>query len=132
MKQEQMPGPDLEEVRRRFEDWRQTRKRGCKIPEDLWLEAVKLAEVYSLSQICQSLRVEFNHLKKRIESHKALSLSCTPSAPRFIEMGVSQRASESECAIEVQRSDGTRMRMSMRGALDPQLIEMARAFWSRS
>lgn len=70
-------------------------------------------------------------LKKRIERHKALSISSTPPAPRFIEMGVSQIASESECTIEVQRCDGTRMRMSVRGALDPHLIEMARAFWSR-
>jgi len=38
MKQEKMVRPDLEEVRRRFEDWRKTRRRGCKIPEDLWLD----------------------------------------------------------------------------------------------
>ena len=131
MKQEKMARPDLEEVRRRFEDWRKRRKRGSRIPQDLWLEAVKLAEVYSLSQICQSLRVEFNHLKRRIESHKALSISSTSPAARFIEMGVSRIASESECTIEVQRSDGARIRMSIRGALDPNLFEMARAFWSR-
>lgn len=124
-------GSDLERVRVKFEEWRRTRIRGSRIPEDLWGEAIKLAGVYPLAQICQSLKVEFNHLKRRVENHRAPVVSCTSAGPRFIEMGPSRTMTELECTIEVQRCDGSRMRMSLRGAMEEHLIEMAKAFWSQ-
>jgi len=124
-------GSDMERVRVKFEEWRRTRKRGSRIPEDLWREASKLAGAYTLTQICQSLKVEFNHLKRRIEGHRTPAVSRTCAAPRFIEMGPSPTMTELECTIEVQRCDGSRMRMSVRGAMGDHLIEMAKAFWSQ-
>jgi hypothetical protein len=123
---------DLEEVRKRFEQWRRTRKRGARIPEDLWAEAVRLSNAYSLTQICQSLRVEFNHLKRRIELYKDHPIHCPSVASSFVEMNISEiMPSSGGATIEMERSDGARMRMSVRGAVDDHLIEMAKAFWSR-
>jgi hypothetical protein len=133
MKREKIesPGSDMEMVRGRFEEWRRTRKSGCKIPEELWMEAVKLADVYSLSRICESLRVEFNHLKRRVEGHGALPAGPAPASPGFIEVGLARMGPQSECTIEAERSDGSRMRVSVRGAVDPRLIEMLGTLWSR-
>jgi hypothetical protein len=78
-------GSDMERVRLQFEEWRRTRKRGSRIPEELWAEAVKLADAHTLTHICQSLQVEFNHLKRRVEAHRAPPTSGPSTAPRFIE-----------------------------------------------
>ena len=123
-----MVKPDIEKVRERFEEWRKTRKRGSKIPEDLWAAAVNLANTHSLTEICQWLGVEYNHLKKRIEHHQTV----TPSSNTgFVELNLSQMMPGSECVIEVERSDGARMRMSVKGAVDAGLVEAAKTFWSR-
>ena len=112
----------------RFEEWRKTRKRGTKIPEDLWAAAVKLADTYSLTEICQWLKVEFNHLKKRVEHNQAVMES---SSEGFVELNLSHMISGHECVIEVERPDGARMRMSVKGVVDAGLIEAAKTFWSR-
>ena len=120
--------PEIEKVLERFEEWRKTRKRGTKIPEDLWAAAVKLADTYSLTEICQWLKVEFNHLKKRVEHSQAIVQN---SSADFVELNLSRIVSGPEYVIEVERPDGARMRISVKGAVDTGLIEAAKTFWSR-
>jgi len=123
-----MTKPDIEVVRKRFEEWRKTRRRGTKIPEDLWAAAVNLANTHSLTEICQWLRVEYNQLKKRIEDNQGIVQS---SSAGFVELNLSNMMPGPECIIEVERSDGARMRMSVKGAVDAGLVEAAKSFWSR-
>lgn len=120
--------PDIEKVRERFEGWRKTRKRGTKIPEDLWASAINLVDTHSLSEICQWLRVEYNQLKKRIEKNQGIVEN---SSAGFVELNLSPMMPGPECVIEVERSDGARMRMSVKGAVDARLVEAAKTFWSR-
>ena len=58
----------LEAGRRRFEQWRRTRKGHARIPESLWTSAVKLADAYGLCRTAQTLRLDYNALKRRVES----------------------------------------------------------------
>ena len=57
----------LEGLRRRFEDWRRTRKVRSRIPEPLWASAVKLAGRYGIHRTAKALRVDYYALKKRVE-----------------------------------------------------------------
>ena len=122
----------LKEVHDLFEEWRSSRNRGSKIPEDLWKAAVSLTESHSLNQISQSLRVEYNQLRKRVERYRSIHNDenpCTAGSMGFVELSVSPTVSGSECVIELERSDGARMRMSLKGSVNHQLVEIAKAFW---
>jgi len=57
----------LEGLRRRFERWRRTRKVRARIPEPLWVSAVKLAGRYGIHRTAKALRVDYYSLKKRVE-----------------------------------------------------------------
>ena len=51
-----LPAP-LEGVRRRFEQWRKVQKARARIPDSLWVAAVKMAGMYGLHRTarhCQS------------------------------------------------------------------------------
>ena len=49
---------EMEEVRRRFEDWRSTHARRAQLPESLWAEAVALARTQGLFQTARALRLD--------------------------------------------------------------------------
>ena len=55
----------LEEVAEHFEDWRRQKRRGERIPEQLWSEAIALVEAYGLSQVTRRLRLSGRDLNKR-------------------------------------------------------------------
>ena len=57
--------PTLPEVHARFTAWRKNRKRGRRIPEELWSAAVELTKVHTLSAISLQLKLSYTELKKR-------------------------------------------------------------------
>lgn len=57
---------DLRLLQQRVEQWRQTRKRRGPMPEELWQDAVQLAEKYSMTKVIGLLGVDYTALKKRM------------------------------------------------------------------
>ena len=58
--------PTLEQVRQRFESWRQRRKKRTRIPQNLWQAAVvTLSEEYSICHLSKALRINYTALKKK-------------------------------------------------------------------
>jgi hypothetical protein len=57
----------LERVRQRFERWRRTRQVGARIPEALWVSAVKAAGRYGVHRTARALSVDYYALKRRVE-----------------------------------------------------------------
>ena len=55
----------LEEVAGHFEHWRRDKKKGERIPDQLWSEAIALIEDYGLSQVTRRLRLSGRDLNKR-------------------------------------------------------------------
>ena len=58
----------LEGTRRRFERWRATREGHTRIPEALWVSAVRAASQYGVCQTSRVLRLDYYSLKKRVEA----------------------------------------------------------------
>ena len=61
---------DLEGVRRQFELWRSGRKRGARIPAELWQAAVSLFPQCSVHQIASALRLGNEDVRCRVEHEK--------------------------------------------------------------
>ena len=124
--------PTLEEVRDQFEDWRRTRKnRRDPIPAPLWKAAVKLSGSYSLHSISKALRLNYSDLKDRVHDQFTADEVKRLPAAGFIDLGCSQSLIESECIIEVQNSCGLKMKMSVKGKVDFNLLQLAKAFLTK-
>jgi len=117
----------LEQVRQRFEAWRQQRKKRTRIPQDLWQAAVALSEKHSLCHLSKALRVNHTALKKQVVKfntpEQAVSdMPCTT----FFELPAPTSLLESN--IEMIKRDGSVMRMHVRGATCSDLVQLSKAF----
>lgn len=89
----------LEEMKARFEDWRQNRKGKAAILE-LWSAAVEVARKEGVSRTSTALRVEWNHLKGRMATTGAVSRQ--PATPAFIELVAPPARPQPECTVELE------------------------------
>ncbi len=120
--------PSLEQLRQKFESWRQQRKKGKRIPEELWQAAMEQSMELGVNRVSQALRLNYNDFKKRIQSNGKPVVS-VPVQPAFVEMTLSRSEAERECVVEVESSDGCRMKLRFRGESALDVIQWSRAFW---
>jgi hypothetical protein len=129
-KKHAVPSQSLREVKEQFKTWRKTRKSPRPIPENLWAAAVSLTTQHSISQISKELVVDYTALKKRAAiKNKDIAASMSPAG--FIEVNLEPPAAVAECIVEMQDSRGAKMRMHFRGKTDFDLLQLAKAFWSK-
>jgi hypothetical protein len=116
----------LTDVANRFDEWRQTRTtRTEPIPQHLWEQAIALTTMFPITRVATRLRVSGGELKKRCAAYHAAATAVlgfveVPAAPLW-------PLPTSGIEIELQRPDGTRLRMH---APEPQfpLLGVVRAF----
>jgi hypothetical protein len=94
-----------------FAQWRQSRRtpRG-RIPPELWAQAVALTATLPVPRVAHQLALTPHALKKRREVVNSLATPpLPPQAPHFVEVTPAWRIPATE--VEIQRSDGTRLRI---------------------
>lgn len=107
----------LEEVGEHFEQWRKGKKKGERIPEELWGEAIGLLGRYGVSQVTQALRLSGSDLNRRrgiLGSDKRRQGAGGQRA--FVEVEralVDQAVVRAAPAVwmELERPDGLRLRI---------------------
>jgi hypothetical protein len=112
----------LEAGRRRFEQWRRTRQGRARIPEQLWRSAVKLAGVYGLCRTARALRLDYNALKRRVNSVEPQEASEPETARAFVELVPPSRACNPECIVELDHPGGATMRIRLTGGQSPEVV----------
>ena len=117
---------DIEQVRARFENWRQTRKGKARIPDELWSAAVEVARRDGVNQTAAALHLDGGKLKRRMMATGPVPDKTMPTA--FVEMMVPQAVGASECTIELEGRNG-RLRIHCKGATAANLAELSRALW---
>jgi hypothetical protein len=107
----------LESVAEHFEQWRSSKKKGERIPEHLWCEALELLGRYRISQVVRTLRLSGADLNKRrgIRGGGRRRKRTAPEAA-FVEIDRTEVAQASERQataswMELQRPDGLRLRI---------------------
>ena len=115
----------LEAVAEHFEQWRRRKKKGERIPEHLWGEAIELLGRYGISQITRTLRLSGADLNKRRGMKGATRRRRKGADPgaAFVEIDrreVGQAAGLHVAApwLELQRPDGLRLRIHPSGGAD--------------
>jgi hypothetical protein len=104
MQRRNTPTVTLEDAKTHFENWRQNRKGKAAIPDELWAMAVEVAGKEGINRTSTELRVEWNHLKRRMGA--TAGASPKPGAPAFVEL-ITPRAQElPECILELEGRRG--------------------------
>jgi hypothetical protein len=132
----------FEAVRRRFELWRRTRQGRARIPEKLWNSAVKLAGTYGLCRTARTLRLDYNALKRRVESVGVNGSPAGPMSKRktrtrsrsnarksardpamtFVELPPLEPAGAPACIVELDHPRGAKMRIHLTGRQSPEVV----------
>jgi hypothetical protein len=117
----------LTQLTHHFAQWRQSRRtlRG-RIPQELWAQAVALTATLPVARVAHPLGLTPHALKRRREAlnSPATPLS-SPQAPHFVEVAAAWRTPTTE--VEVQRLDGTRLRITYSDAA-PALVSLLQTF----
>ncbi len=138
MNRENLPAErrTLAEVNTEFRNWRNSRKRGTKIPQRLWQAAAGLSEQHSIGKIAVTLGLDYTKLKQQITS--MLSFQTRRVAEEFIpgragsgfiEVDMAAGGSTGECTIEAEDGIGRKLRMHLRGSSFAEAVEIAKTFW---
>src|SRR3984885_11778056 len=126
MPRSKTPTITLEEAKARFEAWRQNRKGKAAIPDELWAAAAEVARKEGVSRTSTELRVEWNHLKRRMAAASVASPEPVPAA--FVELVASDSQSLPECSIELEGCRG-KLRIELKGASASYLATLSRELW---
>jgi hypothetical protein len=116
----------LTHLTHQFTQWRQSRTtpRG-RIPKALWAQAVTLAQVLPCTRVAKRLGLTPQALKRRRDAVRNVLAPPLPSAPQFVEVSPPWRTPTAE--VEVQRPDGTRLRI-LYNEVAPMLAPLLQTF----
>lgn len=113
----------VEEVRRRFEQWRQNRRGKARIPDELWSAAIAVARREGVNRTAAALHLDGGKLKRRMVAAGVSAHRAVP--PAFVEL-VAPSPGPLECTIELEGRQG-KIRIHCTGASTADLAELSRA-----
>ncbi len=74
----QTVAPGLEELQRRFDNWRGAGDKGRRIPEALWQSATELAREIGVNPVVRALHLDYTRLKRRVTGQVASKTTTSP------------------------------------------------------
>ena len=122
------PTLTMEEVAVHFEAWRAQKRRGERIPEQLWSEAIALIKEHGLSQVTRRLRLSGRDLNQRrgiLGSGRRRRRAEAPAT--FVELApqIDAQAQRRQCTpgcLELIRPDGLRLRIEPGDGIEPRAV----------
>lgn len=122
--------PPLRRAADRFSRWRDQHELGTRIPTQLWELAAELAANYGVSRTATALKLDYYSLKRRVSD-----LGTPPVLPTvatdgsaFVELPASTLSAPAEYLIELENSQGDKMRILCKG-MAPDVVALSRGFW---
>jgi len=130
-------GRGLEDLEQRFKRWRESRKRGDRIPTQLWEAAAEMAREHGVPRIANRLRLNAVFLNRRMEgaASQAPASNADKVDTEFVELFAAPPLAAAaavmrECVIELENERGAKMRVELNGAGLAGLAHLCRGFWS--
>jgi len=115
----------LDEVRIRFENWRQNRQGKQLIPDELWSAAIEVAHRDGVNPTAAALHLDGGKLKRRMVAADSVSTKGMP--PKFVELLV-PAVDLRDCTIELEGRKG-KLRIHWKGATAADVATLSRALW---
>jgi hypothetical protein len=113
-----------------LEEWRDGHVGRRRIPDGLWGRARELAREYGVHRTARALRLDYYHLKRRVE--EGVGACSRAGEPVFVELlGGAARGGASGCLVEIEDGRGATMRVRLEGGSVSQLEALGRVFLGR-
>ena len=120
---------ELEQLQRRFEEFRNTRPGHARLPEDLWAAAAELAKRYGVNPTARALRLEYGGLRKRVENRGQAKRKRAPvTPPSFMEFVAPGAKAVTNCTVEVESAQGGKLRLELKAVATTELASLIHAF----
>jgi hypothetical protein len=129
---------DVEQVRRRWAEWRSTHAVRSRLPEELWAAAVELVQRDGIDATARALDVDKPSLRKwagrlnptpsKAVRRKPLPKRSANVLPTFVELLASGSGTGTSCLVEVESQRGAKLRLELKGIQPSELAELIRAF----
>jgi hypothetical protein len=132
---------DVEQLRRRFEEFRRAHAVRSRLPEELWAAAAKLARRDGIEATALALDVDRPSLQKwtdrfepgpkprpRRQVRQRRTGRTVSAAPAFVELLAQTTGAAPSCLVEVESQRGAKMRLELKGIPTSTLAELIRAF----
>ena len=116
---------NLDEVRTRFENWRQNRQGKERIPDELWSAAIEGARRDGVNSTAAALHLDGGKLKRRMMAADSVSTKAMP--PTFVEL-LASTVDLRDCMIELEGRKG-KLRIHWKGATAADVATLSRALW---
>jgi hypothetical protein len=128
-----MTSPDFQKIpeaivqlQHQLDQFRSTNPRRTKLPESVWESAVGLASQYGIWQTAKALRLDYMGLKKRLLAEAGPRRK--PEHPTFVELVQPRQAQLEEYMIELESSQGAKMRIQWKASAAPDWMSLLRAW----
>ena len=123
-----LPG-ELEQLRRRFEEFRNTEPLRSRLPESLWAAAAELAKRHGVNATARALRLDYTGLRKRVENpDRPKRKRMVAAAPTFLEFVAPGAKAVTNCTVEVESAQGSKLRLELKAVATTELAGLIRAF----
>jgi hypothetical protein len=110
---------------KRLEAWRASRSVGQRIPEELWQEAVSLAQIHGLSYTSTALKIYYYGLQRRMGQPRrspkvqpTTFVKLPPPIPSLVDHGT----------LELHRPSGSRLTLRLPQACAKELLPLIGLF----
>ena len=127
---------DVEELRKRFEEFRNQHQRRTRLPEQLWRAAAEIADRRGMNLVCRRLRLDANSLKKwmgrgvrgpgRKYTRRKRPAVAPPAA--FVELLTPASGVAASCIIEVESQRGGKLRLELKGIATSEIAQLIHSF----
>jgi hypothetical protein len=127
---------DVEELRKRFEEFRSRHQTRTRLPEELWRAAAEIAERRGMNLVCRCLRLDANSLKKwmgrgvsgprRKYTRRKRSAVAPPAA--FVELLTPASGVAASCIMEVESQRGDKLRLELKGIATSEIAQLIHSF----
>ena len=117
---------ELEQLKRRFEEFRSLRPTRGRLPHTLWKEAAAVAKRYGLNPTAQALRLDYTRLKKHAaaKGDTVRRKQEIGPGPKFVELMGRVPGATTACQIEVESGRGAKVRIEVKGIATSELANL--------
>ncbi len=132
---------DVEQLGRRFAEFRNTHPVRSRLPEELWAAAAKLARRDGIEATALALDVDRPSLQKwtdrfepeaqarpRRQVRQRRAGRTVSAAPAFVELLAQTTGAAASCLVEVESQRGAKLRLELKAIQPSALAELIRAF----
>jgi hypothetical protein len=132
---------DVEQLRRRFAEFRNTHPVRSRLPEELWAAAAKLVKRDGIEATALALDVDRPSLQKwtdrfepgvevkaRKPRRQRRAGRTVSAAPAFVELLAQTTGAAPSCLVEVESQRGAKLRLELKAIQPGALAELIRAF----